>query len=86
MDEFSQRAASARQAHATGQPLPSPCVQVCRLSEDTGWCEGCFRRLEEIGAWPAMDERQKWAVWQQLAQRRAQAGLLDNGPQRPEHP
>ncbi|HOB67069.1 DUF1289 domain-containing protein [Ottowia sp.] len=65
-------AARAFQARADGQKLPSPCVQVCRIDARTGWCEGCFRRLEEIGNWLHMDEAARWDVWQRIERRRAQ--------------
>ena len=35
---------------------PSPCIQVCVLDPLTGWCIGCGRSGEEIGAWPFLDE------------------------------
>lgn len=40
-------------AHA-GEVPPSPCNKVCSIDRRTGWCLGCFRTGEEIGAWPAM--------------------------------
>jgi len=49
--------------------VKSPCVQVCRMSLQ-GWCEGCFRTLQEIGDWSDMSAAQQLAVWQQLEQRR----------------
>jgi len=60
----------ARRAWADGSPLPSPCVRVCRIDAQTGWCEGCFRRLEEIGGWASLSEDAKWAIWQRIGQRR----------------
>lgn len=33
---------------------PSPCNKVCSIDRRTGWCLGCFRTGEEIGAWPTM--------------------------------
>ena len=30
--------------------MPSPCINVCRMDERTGWCEGCQRTLTEIAA------------------------------------
>jgi hypothetical protein len=51
-------------------PVPSPCINVCRMDEATGWCEGCLRTLDEIGAWSALDDLAKQAVWVQLRQRR----------------
>ncbi|MBN9404235.1 MAG: DUF1289 domain-containing protein [Burkholderiales bacterium] len=53
-------------------PVPSPCIQVCRISAVTGWCEGCQRRLEEIGLWGGMSEDDKRAVWRRIHARRAQ--------------
>ncbi|CAG1019234.1 hypothetical protein BURC_04100 [Burkholderiaceae bacterium] len=51
-------------------PVPSPCTSVCRMSERTGWCEGCFRTIGEIAAWSVMDDAEKRAVWRLLAERR----------------
>ncbi len=73
-------ALEAYQARANGQNVPSPCVQVCRLDEHTGWCEGCFRRLEEIGAWSSMDHDAKWVVWQRIARRRGVSGAAPAAP------
>lgn len=51
-------------------PIPSPCTQVCRIDEASGWCEGCGRTLAEIAAWGEMSEAQKASVWASLAARR----------------
>ena len=50
--------------------VASPCTRVCRINGDTGWCEGCLRRLEEIGGWSAMDADERRAVLARVAQRR----------------
>ncbi len=73
MSRLDTLVADAAQARAAGEPLPSPCVQICRIDARTGWCEGCWRRLEEIGGWMTMDEDARWAVWRRIAQRRATA-------------
>ena len=49
---------------------PSPCTNVCRIDERSGWCEGCLRTLDEIAAWSTLDDDQQRAVWEALAQRR----------------
>jgi len=54
----------------TGGDVPSPCNNVCRMSPDTGLCEGCFRTLDEIAAWSAMSDSEKRAVLAQLPARR----------------
>ena len=53
-------------------PLPSPCVNVCRIDEATGWCEGCQRTIDEIAAWPTLAEAEKREVWRELRERRKQ--------------
>ena len=40
----------AREVDPAG-PVPSPCISVCRMDAVTGWCEGCFRTLDEIAGW-----------------------------------
>ena len=69
--DFDTLAREAAAAHARGAPLPSPCVGLCRLDPGSGQCVGCWRRLDEIGAWPGLDDALKWRLWQQLLQRRA---------------
>ena len=70
--------------------LPSPCVDVCRMHEPTGWCEGCCRTLDEIAAWSAMDDRHKLQVWKLLPARReslhAQLDATGPDPTRPAPP
>lgn len=58
-----------------GQTVPSPCVGVCRLSEDSGLCEGCWRTRDELRAWKASDDESKLAVWRLVEQRQIEAGL-----------
>jgi len=50
--------------------LPSPCINICRMDEATGWCAGCLRALDEIALWSRLSEPAKQAVWDELAQRR----------------
>ncbi len=49
--------------------LSSPCISVCRMSEKTGWCEGCFRTLDEITGWSHRAPEAKRDVWRLIAQR-----------------
>lgn len=51
-------------------PIASPCNSVCRIDERTGWCEGCYRTLDEIARWSAIDDAQKLAVRETLRLRR----------------
>ncbi|MFT3819144.1 MAG: DUF1289 domain-containing protein [Rubrivivax sp.] len=52
-------------------PVPSPCVNVCRMNAATGLCEGCLRTLDEIATWSTLGDEAKRAVWALLDQRRA---------------
>jgi uncharacterized protein len=54
----------------TLSPVPSPCVNVCRIDAATGLCEGCTRTLDEIAAWASMDDDGRRAVWRTIAVRR----------------
>ena len=50
--------------------VPSPCVNVCRMDERTGWCAGCLRTLDEIAVWSVLSDEDKRQVWAELRQRR----------------
>jgi len=47
----------------------SPCTSVCVIDPKTGWCEGCYRTLDEISRWSAMTLDERWAVLHDLARR-----------------
>jgi len=50
--------------------VASPCVDVCRMDDATGLCAGCWRTLDEIAAWSALDDDARRAVWARLGERR----------------
>jgi predicted Fe-S protein YdhL (DUF1289 family) len=63
-----RRRAERRLLLASGPP--SPCIAVCRLDEATGFCEGCYRTIDEIREWIIMLPDERHAVLQRLAERR----------------
>jgi predicted Fe-S protein YdhL (DUF1289 family) len=69
MQLIMERADSVR---AGCQEVPSPCVNVCRMAPTTGWCEGCFRTLDEIAAWGRLGDDAKRATWSQIELRMGQ--------------
>lgn len=71
---MSSRPAAPPQVPQTppASPVPSPCTNICRMNPATGWCEGCWRTLDEIAAWSTLSEAAKRDVWQALDARRAQ--------------
>ena len=54
----------------------SPCISVCRIDPDTGWCEGCLRTLDEIANWGSMPDARRTEVWSALSVRREQRAAL----------
>lgn len=50
---------------------PSPCLSVCRMSDDTPYCEGCWRTLDEIANWAQRSVEDQRSVWGAIAQRLA---------------
>ena len=50
---------------------PSPCISVCRMSDETTFCEGCWRTLDEIGDWVQRSADDKRAVWMRIGERLA---------------
>lgn len=58
----------------------SPCIEVCRLNEHTGLCEGCWRSLDEISDWRSASEADRREILRRVALRRAQAGSKPASP------
>jgi len=50
-------------------PVPSPCISLCKMSPDTGLCEGCLRTIDEIIAWSGADDDFKRGVWAEIRRR-----------------
>jgi predicted Fe-S protein YdhL (DUF1289 family) len=42
--------------------VTSPCINVCRMNDATGLCEGCLRTLDEIACWSGYTREEKLAV------------------------
>jgi len=47
----------------------SPCNKICWIDQQTGWCEGCHRTVEEIMAWPRASDAEKHAILKRLPAR-----------------
>jgi len=50
--------------------VASPCVGVCRMDMERGWCRGCFRTLEEIARWAAADDTERLRILDRVVGRR----------------
>lgn len=66
-------ATSARHIRAGGQnhanQVPSPCLSVCQMDEETALCQGCLRTLDEIRQWGNADDTQRRAIWANIEAR-----------------
>ena len=51
-------------------PIDSPCIRICTIDEDTGYCEGCYRTRTEIAQWKCADNTYKAALLVQLEERK----------------
>jgi predicted Fe-S protein YdhL (DUF1289 family) len=59
--------------------VASPCVDVCRMNPETGFCDGCFRTIDEIAAWASCDDDEKRAVLARVESRRQGARVATIG-------
>ena len=59
--------------------VDSPCVKICELDAQLGWCRGCRRTLAEISCWINYSRAEKLAVLEQVAQRKAAAAAGEPG-------
>lgn len=56
------------------RPVASPCVSTCQLNAEN-ICEGCYRSLEEIGAWIKLDNDARMDVLRRCEERRKDDGM-----------
>jgi predicted Fe-S protein YdhL (DUF1289 family) len=57
-------------------PIKSPCIKVCAVDGQTGYCLGCGRTLTEIGRWVQMGLEGRDAVIATLPARINQLELM----------
>jgi uncharacterized protein len=55
------------------EPVRSPCIDVCRMDEARGICEGCWRTLAEIAEWGRAPETRRREILHSVSARRAAA-------------
>ncbi len=49
--------------------IESPCIKVCVIDADTGYCIGCGRTRGEIAGWLGMSHDERREVMDGLSQR-----------------
>ncbi len=57
--------------------VDSPCIKICMVDVDRGWCRGCHRTLAEISYWVNYSRAEKLAVLEKVAQRKVAAGEFE---------
>ncbi len=60
------------QSDLDAEVVGSPCVSICKLSED-GYCLGCHRHTSEINYWLTMSDEEKREVIEACKERAAEA-------------
>ncbi len=53
-------------------PVPSPCINICRLDAQ-GLCTGCRRTLSEIVEWSAASDARRLEILRELKMRTVRA-------------
>ncbi len=57
--------------------VESPCVGVCAIDATNGFCQGCYRTVDEIKAWFDMSQVEKKHLMTQLEERQLQQTNFD---------
>ena len=65
-------------------PVESPCISVCRMDAASGYCEGCWRTLDEIARWGGASDAERLEILDRLRERRRAAGITSERDRRRE--
>lgn len=49
--------------------MESPCNNICKIDEPSGYCMGCGRTMAEIGQWPNASSDQQQQILSLLPER-----------------
>jgi predicted Fe-S protein YdhL (DUF1289 family) len=52
------------------EKITSPCTGICSIDDNTGYCKGCLRTLEEIANWIRYSEKERLNIVEKLRKRR----------------
>ena len=64
----------ARARHPADKDVPSPCISLCKMDDETRQCKGCYRTVEEIAGWSRMDDAQRLVVWDRIEEHQVRIG------------
>jgi predicted Fe-S protein YdhL (DUF1289 family) len=49
--------------------INSPCINICVINPETGFCQGCYRTLDEISNWMALPAADRVTIIRELERR-----------------
>lgn len=52
----------------------SPCINVCVINAETGYCHGCYRTVDEISGWLQFSHAEKVQIISALKTRATEGG------------
>jgi hypothetical protein len=53
----------------TQSPIETPCIKICVVDPETGFCIGCGRTRGEIGGWLGFSPEERRSVMAELPER-----------------
>ncbi|HWU14866.1 MAG TPA: DUF1289 domain-containing protein [Caulobacter sp.] len=62
------------------RPIATPCVKVCAVDGQSGFCLGCRRTLPEIAGWARLSDEERSAIMAALPHRPDPMANLTIGP------
>ena len=60
------------------QEIQSPCIGVCSVDDNTGYCYGCYRTVHEIKSWWNLSQSEQKNLLSVLEERQAQSISFDD--------
>ena len=49
--------------------VKSPCINICKINNDSGLCIGCYRNINEVYNWIRFTDKQKKIVLSKIHKR-----------------
>ena len=44
----------------------TPCINICKINSEDGFCLGCFRTLNEIAQWAQLNDAEKERIFEAI--------------------
>ncbi|QDK24551.1 DUF1289 domain-containing protein [Leptospira weilii] len=58
--------------------IRSPCNKICIMDSKSGYCQGCFRTIDEIGNWSRYSDAERENLFLKLKVRKEE--IFSKGP------